>query len=191
MKEEDKRVVPQIQQEVSLEAPQRPVVIPTDFVSSLKKGVTEPSVRNLIRLRAGGVAVTITDFKHGQNGQNIKVLGDGVTEINTNANIIRSEDGVLAANKVYSFVKYDGVWYEEGATGNGGGGGSQGPQGEKGDKGDKGDPGPEGPAGFMPTEILTGETFTIPARRQGLFADPIDIAVGGTLDVIGSLILVD
>lgn len=200
MKDENYRTpVPQIQSETSFEAPQRPVVIPTDFVASLRKGEPEPSVRNLIRLRAGGVAVTITNFLYGQNGQSIKILGDGVTEVENNTNIVRNSTGVLELNKVYTFTRYGTKWIEDTAnTGPAGEPGEQGPQGEQGIQGPQGEQGPpgndgaigpEGPAGFMPTYIGTSETFTIPANRQGLYALPI--INDGSLVVTGDLIMVD
>lgn len=70
--------------------------------------------------------------------------------------------------------------------------GEQGPQGLPGlagPPGPAGAQGPPGPAGFMPTEILAGETFTVPVRRQGLFALPI--TGPGTLVVDGDIVEVD
>lgn len=48
---------------------------------------------------------------------------------------------------------------------------------------------PVGSGGFVPTFIASGETFTVPADRQALFAETIDNE--GILDVVGSLIMVD
>lgn len=105
--------VPQIQEEASLEASASPVVLPKDYVGSLIKSNATPSVRNLTRLRAGGVAVTITDFKDGQDGQTIKILGDGLTNVASNANIVRGAGGVLTSDRVYTFTNFGGVWYED------------------------------------------------------------------------------
>lgn len=41
------------------------------------------------------------------------------------------------------------------------------------------------PPSFMPTLIAAGDTFTVPANKQGLFAVTIDVQ--GTLDVVGTL----
>jgi hypothetical protein len=179
--------VPQIQQESSVEGSVGPVVLPKDFVARLEKGNATPSVRNLVRLRAGGVAVTVVDFKEGQLGQSIKILGDGVTIVESNSKINRSATGVLALNNVYTFTYYeDRVWYEDVAAISTG---TEGPPGPQGDPGPQGEIGPEGPAGFMPTLINDGETFTIPVNRQGLYALPI--VNNGTLIIDGDLILVD
>lgn len=111
-----KQPVPQIQNEQSFEASLRPVVLPIDFIAQLKKGNATPSVRNLIRLRAGGVAVTITDFKEGQDGQSIEILGDGFTDVANNAKIVRASSGVLVLNRVYKFTKFGSRWHEHVAS---------------------------------------------------------------------------
>lgn len=188
MSDEINNPVPQVQRESSIEGSVSPVVLPKDFVSRLSKGNATPNVRNIVRTVAGGVAVTITDFKEGQIGQSIKILGDGVTEVANNANIFRSGTGVLEEGKVYTFTYYeDRVWHED--TASNGAPGTPGADGEKGDTGDTGPIGPEGPAGFMPTYIGPLETFTIPADRQGLYALPI--VNDGSLVVTGDLVVVD
>jgi hypothetical protein len=151
--ENNKVSVPQIQTDTSLEGSVRPVVLPIDFVANLVKGEPKPSVRNLVRLRAGGAAVTIEDFKDGQDGQSIEILGDGVTNVENNSKIVRTSTGVLELNKVYKFTKYSSPndrtilkWYEH-TSSNGTGTGTPGEKGEKGDKGDKGDTGDTGPQG--------------------------------------------
>lgn len=71
-----------------------------------------------------------------------------------------------------------------------GGMGAKGDTGTVGAAGATGATGAMGPAGpMMPTFIADGDTFTIPADMQGLYAMTIDVE--GTLDVEGYLILVD
>jgi hypothetical protein len=145
---------PQEQREISLEGSVSPVVLPKDFVANLKKGEATPTVRNLVRLRAGGTAVTITDFLHGQDGQCIEVLGDGVTDVQNNANIVRSTSGVLEEGRIYRYTKYSDKddrtilrWYEHAATGTGGAG-PAGPAGIQGEQGEDGEQGPQGEQGI-------------------------------------------
>ena len=68
--------------------------------------------------------------------------------------------------------------------------GPAGPAGPTGPDGAAGADGPIGPAGFMPTYIGPGETFTIPVNMQGLYALPITIDVGGVMQIDGDLVLV-
>ncbi len=63
----------------------------------------------------------------------------------------------------------------------------------------KGDTGPAGPAGppgsgsdgMMPTFIAAGETFTVPAFRQGLWKESVIVDTGGFLNILGALVEVD
>ena len=112
MIEDSNNPVPQIKGETSVEGSVSPVVLPKDFVARLRKGNVTPSVRNLTRLFAGGVAVTVTDFKEGQDGQSIEILGDGVTNVANNTKIVRASTGVLDLNRVYKFTRFGNKWYE-------------------------------------------------------------------------------
>jgi hypothetical protein len=66
--------------------------------------------------------------------------------------------------------------------------GPAGPAGPTGPTGPTGAQGPIGPAGFMPTYIAPGETFTIPANMQGLYALPI--VNDGVFIIDGNLVAV-
>lgn len=108
-----------------IEAPQRHVVLPLQYVSTLK-AVADPSVKNVLRFRASGEVITITKFREGQPGQEIKILGDGTTTVEENTSIVTNNgDILLEADSIYTFTNIDGVWYLDSvAVGSGGGGGS-------------------------------------------------------------------
>lgn len=76
---------------------------------------TTPTVRNITRFRANNTgAVTVTNFDDGQDGQEIKILGDGFTTVDHGTTIFTNTgaDKLLAANKVYTFTKFGTNWYE-------------------------------------------------------------------------------
>lgn len=80
-----------------------------------------------------------------------------------------------------------------------GSGGTQGPQGAQGAAGPQGTSGAQGSAGaqgaqgsfgpYVPTFIASGDTFTVPAFQQALWAFTIDNE--GTIVVDGELVEVD
>lgn len=68
---------------------------------------------NRVRLRNTG-AQLLNTFTNGQQGQEIKVLGDGFTTA-VNSTSIRTNTGankLLAANRVYTFTLFDASWVE-------------------------------------------------------------------------------
>lgn len=67
--------------------------------------------------------------------------------------------------------------------------GAQGIPGIQGPQGIPGPPGIDGANGMVPTYIAPGETFTIPAFRQAMWAVPI--VVDGTIVIDGVLVPVD
>jgi len=71
------------------------------------------------------------------------------------------------------------------------GNGAGGLPGLEGPPGPAGPPGEDGANGMVPTVIHNGETFTVPVDRQALFKLPIDIELGGELEVLGALEQVD
>ena len=89
-----------------------PVELPQKFIAT----DTTPSVKNHRKWIANNAgATTVTQFDDGQNGQEIKILGDGFTTVANNANIKTNTaaNKLLAANKVYTFVKFGTLWVEE------------------------------------------------------------------------------
>jgi len=79
------------------------------------KGSTTVSVLDTTRVLFSNTgAVSVTNFTGGQQGQEIKVLGDGFTTI-VNSSLIRTNTGsnkLLAVNKVYTFTRFSASWVE-------------------------------------------------------------------------------
>ena len=75
--------------------------------------------------------ITITNFVGGQDGQEIRILGDGFTSIANNSTIHTSTGAteLLVTNAYYSFLLYKNIWYEhiDTTTSGSGGGGGTGP----------------------------------------------------------------
>jgi hypothetical protein len=76
---------------------------------------TTISVLNVTRvwLKNTG-AVTVTNLTNGQEGQEVKFLGDGFTTIANNSTVKTSTGAnkLLAVNKVYTFTRFNSVWVE-------------------------------------------------------------------------------
>lgn len=74
-----------------------------------------PSVMDVNAFKCGTAVVTITNFRHGQEGQTIKILGHANTTISNNATIKTNTGAnkVLAALKIYTFTMFSNVWYED------------------------------------------------------------------------------
>lgn len=88
--------------------------IPNFPVGRLRKAEPTPSIKNMVNVIAGGEAVTITNFKHGKNGQSLYILGDGVTTLE-HGDFIKmksSTDLLLDVDTVYFFKHFNGIWYE-------------------------------------------------------------------------------
>ena len=97
------------------EGSRRPLHKDVQYRDSFKNGDATPSVMDVNVWKCGTTVVTITNFKHGQEGQIIKILGDANTTIANNANI-KTNTGAnkaLAANKIYTFTMISNVWYED------------------------------------------------------------------------------
>ena len=93
--------------------------IPEHPISEMGLSDTTPSVLNLLRIKFNNsVAITVTDFLDGQDGQQITILGDGITTLqhNTRINTITANNYLLAANTTYLFTYYDGVWIQLSGT---------------------------------------------------------------------------
>lgn len=58
--------------------------------------------------------LTITNFTGGYSGKTIRLLGNANVTVKNNVTINTNTgaDKLLAANKVYTFTNYNGVWYE-------------------------------------------------------------------------------
>lgn len=84
-------------------------------VDKLDLANTTPVVTNITRFLALNTGpITVTNFLHGQSGQEIKILGDGYTTIAHNSSIATNTGAnkLLAANKVYTFTLFANKWYE-------------------------------------------------------------------------------
>lgn len=113
---------PRVQQQVIMETSQVQEKLPEGFVGTFKAADVSPSVMDCNTWKCGGSAVTIIDFKNGQQGQHINILGDGVTTLTHGTNIIMSDgaDLLLATDTVYQFILFNGKWYQVGGSGGGG-----------------------------------------------------------------------
>ena len=89
--------------------------LPKIYVDKFGLGATTVSVVNLTALTAANtVATHVTDFINGINGQTIRILGDGFTTV-VNSAKLKTNTGankLLAANKVYTFTRFNNVWVE-------------------------------------------------------------------------------
>jgi hypothetical protein len=84
-------------------------------ISPVPFGALIPSVLNRTRLLFNNSAPTlVTNFTHGQEGQEIKILGDGQTTLDFGASIKTNTgvDKLLLVNKVYTFTLFNNVWIE-------------------------------------------------------------------------------
>jgi len=106
-----------ITREQTIEAPQTKLALDKQFVKRFALGEQNPSVLNLEKFIAANIAPTnILNFRDGQNGQSITILGDGQTTVVYGVNTIITNTGVdklLAANKVYRFTRFNSVWVED------------------------------------------------------------------------------
>lgn len=92
------------------------LVLPEQYGQRFIAADTTPSVLNNKHWLANNTgAVTITNFDDGANFQEIAILGDGFTSVANNATVKTNTGALklLAANKVYRFTNYNGVWVED------------------------------------------------------------------------------
>lgn len=201
-----------LNQEIVIEAPQTPSALDKQFPLRFKSGDTTPSVKNLTRFIGCGFAITVTQFDDGQDGQRIYILGDGQTTVESNVNIVRAATGVLALNRIYTFTRINGKWYEESGTNDDLEGElpivvtppgtiSHAPSGvvpgsytntnitvDEFGHVTAASSGTSG-GGFVPTLIPAGETFIVPTNKQALYAVPV--IADGALIIDGVLVGVD
>ena len=84
-----------------------------------KTGDTTPTVLNLERIKFQNTSpVTVTNFDNGREGQYIIVVGDGQTIVQHGTNIFNTAGAniTLINNRVYAYVRVQGVWREQGGT---------------------------------------------------------------------------
>jgi hypothetical protein len=92
-------------------------IIPEQKPSTVAKLATKVSVLNVTRFFCiNTVATTITSIVGGQEGQEVKFLGDGFTTFQHGTIIFTNTaaNKLLAANKVYTFTQFNSKWYENG-----------------------------------------------------------------------------
>lgn len=86
---------------------------PKTYVDSVSG--TTFDVENLVALIASNTGATnVTDFTKGADGQTIRILGDGQSTV-VNGTLVKTNTGankLLASNKVYTFTRFNNVWYE-------------------------------------------------------------------------------
>jgi hypothetical protein len=117
-------IITDVQEQV--EVAKRPLLAPVSFVGKFTSGAVTPSVLNVDRWQFINTnPLTVTNFLQGQEGQHIKVLGDGFTTIQNNTNIKTNTgaDVLLASTTVYSFTRFNNVWYQDGGAGSSSGSG--------------------------------------------------------------------
>lgn len=76
---------------------------------------TTINVLNITRVELKNTtAVTVTNLIGSQEGQEVKILGDGYTTIQHGTNIFTNTaaNKLLAVNKVYTFTKFSTGWIE-------------------------------------------------------------------------------
>lgn len=84
-------------------------------IETVATGSTTVNVLNITRLVfENTVATTVTNFIGGQEGQELKILGDGYTTLQHGTNIFTNTaaNKLLATNKVYTFTKFSSGWVE-------------------------------------------------------------------------------
>lgn len=122
----DDRVLPErIVREEFFEAPLAHLVLPKYFVGQFPKVNATPPVLNVERWKFVNTApFLVTDFKKGQEGQRLYILGDGQTTLQHGVNIlmVSGTNTLLINGRVYYFIRLLGKWREIAGTGGGGGG---------------------------------------------------------------------
>ena len=82
---------------------------------SISKGEATPSVLNRTRIRfANTSSQAVSNLLYGQEGQSVKILGDGFTTLTYGVNI-KTNTGIsklLSTNKVYTLTLFDTTWVD-------------------------------------------------------------------------------
>lgn len=84
------------------------------FVGKFKSADATPNVQDIEAWICHATVVVITNFRNGQNGQTIRLLGNANNTITHGTKIFTNTGAnkVLAANKVYTFTMFNNLWYE-------------------------------------------------------------------------------
>lgn len=105
-----------VTEQQQVEAQTSNLILPTQYVGKFAVGDTTPSVKNVRCWICQNIApLSISNFDDGQEGQTLKILGDGQSSVDPAAGFIVTASGALAlmAGHVYTFTKFNGVWYED------------------------------------------------------------------------------
>lgn len=104
-----------VRHEQVIETPQRKLALDIVDVGNMK-GAT-PSVKNILVFKGTNTgAVFVSQFKDGQNGQTIKIVGDGQMTILWDPTKIITNTGankLLSVNKIYRFTRISNIWIED------------------------------------------------------------------------------
>ena len=103
-------------------APQRVLVLDDKYAKVIPVSSVTPNVSHVEHFHTINTgAVTITDFAGGQPHQTLNIKGDGFTTVQHGTNIFTNTaaDKLLAANKIYTFTRFETSpgskiyhWYE-------------------------------------------------------------------------------
>lgn len=106
-----------VESEQSVEASQTKQQLERQWVRRFLPADATPDVSNVERFIAGNTgANNLTYFDKGQDGQTIKILGDGFTTVVHNVTKIKTNtaaDKPLDAGKVYTFTRFNKIWVED------------------------------------------------------------------------------
>lgn len=89
--------------------------IPTQYIGLFLSGDTSPDIQDCNKWICNATVVIITNFDHGQDGQELVILGHNNTTIKNNANIQTNTgvDKVLVSGLVYRYTMFQGQWHED------------------------------------------------------------------------------
>lgn len=98
--------------QLTMETASTPLVIERQFIATLV-GI-KPNLKNIRYTYSHATPTTVTNFLHGQDGQEIVILGNGNTTIDVTGNIVTNTGiaKVLDAYKTYEFTFFGAKWYE-------------------------------------------------------------------------------
>ena len=96
----------------------REQILPTITVDTFKT-TTTPTTKQVSNLRLiycdNGIAITVTNFTGGAEGQSIALRGDGNTTVENNTTIVTNTGAnkLLLTDKIYRFTLIQGKWLED------------------------------------------------------------------------------